>query len=424
MFRPRFALGILALLASATMARSGEPAWKQHAINDRSIFEAAGVFDVDGDGKLDIVSGDTWYKAPDWTPAKVRDVQRTGTYTHDFATLPVDVNGDGKTDFATVSYFGQDVGWVENPGEAGKTWTYHEIAKPGPSEAAAPVDLTGDGVPEVLPNTVTKVVWYEFLPATHGWKEHDFGTAAASHGVGSGDVNGDGRVDLITPKGWFEGPAKPTDEVWAWHPDWKDLGATGIQILAKDVDGDGLSDLIYGMGHDFGLYWIKQEKGPDGKPVWGERKPIDETISSVHTLLWADLNGDGKDDELISGKRVYAHEKEAGDTEASVVAWYDFDKTKGSWTRHVIFQGEPAKDAPADISKRDAQKDFPRGTAGTGLQMTSVDIDRDGDLDLVCPGKTGLYLFENLGRTSPTGEIQRKQVDKGLFLDDKPVRRP
>ena len=62
----------------------------------------------------------------------------------------------------------------------------------------------------------------------------------------------------------------------------------------------------------------------------------------------------------------------------------------------MIFQGEPARNAPAKASERLALKDFPPGTAGTGLQLTAVDIDQDGDLDLVCPGKSGLYLFENL----------------------------
>ena len=52
---------------------------------------------------------------------------------------------------------------------------------------------------------------------------------------------------------------------------------------------------------------------------------------------------------------------------------------------------------PQRGDERDALKDFPPGTAGTGLQMTAIDIDGDGDLDLVCPGKSGLYLFENLG---------------------------
>jgi uncharacterized protein (DUF3820 family) len=67
----------------------------------------------------------------------------------------------------------------------------------------------------------------------------------------------------------------------------------------------------------------------------------------------------------------------------------------------VIFQGEPAKNAPAKSGERVALKDFPPGTAGTSLQITAVDIDKDGDIDLVCPGKSGLYLFENLGVAKP-----------------------
>jgi len=391
------ALGLAWLAAGTSWA--GEPKWKQHTINGKSEFEAAGAFDVDGDGKLDIVSGDTWYQAPDWKPHPVREVSRQGTYLNDFAVLPYDVNGDGRLDFVTVSYFGRNVGWVENPGKAGEKWTYHEIDLPGTSEAAVAVDLTGDGVPDVLPNPTNVVTWYEAAPKADGkgveFKKRDFGTQAAGHGVGSGDVNADGRVDLLTPKGWFEAPADPSNDEWTWHPDWN-LGATGIQILGRDVDGDGLTDLVYGMGHNYGLYWMKQGKNDDGSTTW-TKESIDDSVASVHTLLWADLNGDGKDDELVTGKRVYAHENEPGATDGSLVAFYRYDPQAKRWNKRVIFQGEPAKNAPENPAQRLAQKDFPAGTAGTGLQLTAIDIDGDGDLDLVCPGKSGLYLFENLG---------------------------
>ncbi len=148
---------------------------------------------------------------------------------------------------------------------------------------------------------------------------------------------------------------------------------------------------------DYGLLWMKQGKSASGERTW-TKGVIDNTVASVHTLLWADLDGDGKPHELISGKRVYAHEVEPGATDGSLIAWYKFDSQAGKWDKHVIFQGEPAKNAPAKADQRLALRDFPPGTAGTGLQVTAIDIDGDGDLDLVCPGKSGLYLFENLGQ--------------------------
>lgn len=394
----RAAIWMLFLGALGGFVRAGEPEFKKVEINAKSSYEAAGVLDVDGDGNLDIVSGGAWYEAPSWKPHKVRDVARIGTYYNCFSTVPMDINGDGKPDFITCSYFGKNVGWVENPGDGSKEWTYHEIDLPGPSEAAVAVDLTGDGKPDYLPNAVNVVVFYELVKDEAGkglkFVKHDFGNAAAGHGIGTGDINGDGRLDLITPKGWFEAPEVVGNETWNWHPEFN-LGATGIQVLGRDLDGDGLTDLVYGMGHARGLYWIRQAKGPDGKRMWSEKKVIDPNLTSVHTLLWADLNGDGKDDELITGKRVYAHEREEGDTEAPVVAYFRFDRTKGAFDRFPIYVGAPAKDAPADIKLRDAQKDFAPGTAGTGLEMAAIDIDKDGDIDIVCPGKSGLYLFEN-----------------------------
>ncbi|MBX6311883.1 MAG: VCBS repeat-containing protein, partial [Isosphaeraceae bacterium] len=340
----RTALAALALAAAGLTARAEEPQWKKHDINPKSVFEAAGVFDVDGDGKLDVVSGELWYKGPDFQQSfRVRDVSQTGTYRNCFSTIPMDVNGDGKVDFITCSYFGKNVGWVENPGEPGKLWTYHEIDLPGPSEVAVAVDLDGDGDLDILPNTVNTVVWYslEQKGAQPAWKRHDFGplsTKANGHGVGTGDINGDGRLDLLTPKGWFEAPETPASASWSWHPAWN-LGAAGIQILGKDIDGDGLTDIVYGMGHARGLFWLKGQKGPNGEPTWSEKRVIDPQVTSVHTLLWADLDGDGQKDELITGKRVYAHEREEGDVEAPTIAWYQYDRARKEWTRHLIYEG-------------------------------------------------------------------------------------
>jgi hypothetical protein len=157
-----------------------------------------------------------------------------------------------------------------------------------------------------------------------------------------------------------------------------------------------LTDVVWGMGHDFGLHWLRQSKGADGARSW-KKELIDDTFSQVHTVVFADLDGEGEF-ELITGKRVYAHEVEPGDVAAPEVLAFRYDRNAGKWNKQTIYRGSPAENVPPQAKDRWALKDFARGTAGTGLQMAARDIDGDGDIDLVCPGKSGLYLFENLRR--------------------------
>ena len=374
--------------------------WKMHTVNDQSPYEACGTADFNGDGKLDIFSGDSWYQAPNWVRHQVRQVPASVPNPHyyeDFSDSPLDVNGDGRPDIVTCNYFGKRVGWVQNPGgDATKPWIEHEIDTPGNMETGELVDINGDGKLDFLPNTGNVVVWYELTAQkpTVTWKKHDLGSEGAGHGVGVGDVNADGKIDLITPKGWYEQPLKGEGK-WVFHAEFE-LGAAGVFIHGRDVDGDRLTDIVWGMGHGFGLHWLKQSQGSDGQRVWTKHN-IDETFSQVHTLVFAKLDRH-EEPALITGKRVYAHETEPGATDASVVFYYQFDRKTGAWNKHTIFHGDPAPNAPQEAKDRWALKDFPRGTAGTGLQMSAVDMDGDGDIDLVCPGKSGLYWFENLGK--------------------------
>lgn len=389
------------LVCAAVVAdeQSSFQKWKMHVINDQSPFEGAGAADFNGDGLIDIFCGDSWYEAPNWTRHQVREVPVSANphYNEDFADCPLDVNGDGNPDIVTCNYFGKRVGWAENPGgDATTSWTEHEIDTPGNMETGELIDLNNDGKPDFLPNTGNVVVWYELIHQSPEvvWKKHDLGSEGAGHGVGAGDINRDGRLDIITPKGWHEQPAD-ADAQWPFHSEFQ-LGAAGVLIHGRDVDGDDLTDVIWGMGHGFGLHWLKQSVSADGKREW-TKQTIDDTFSQVHTLIFTDLNGDGNE-ELVTGKRVYAHEVEPGATDGSVVYCFRYDRSAAKWVRHTIFHGDPALNAPNEAKDRWALKDFPKGSAGTGLQIAAIDIDKDGDIDLVCPGKSGLYLFENLGR--------------------------
>ena len=84
--------------------------------------------------------------------------------------------------------------------------------------------------------------------------------------MGHGDVNRDGQIDLISPKGWYEQPADRAAD-WEFHAEFEP-GAASIEILGHDFDGDGDTDVVWGMGHDFGLHWIKRSTDANGECIW------------------------------------------------------------------------------------------------------------------------------------------------------------
>ncbi|MCX5646798.1 MAG: HEAT repeat domain-containing protein [Phycisphaerae bacterium] len=351
--------------------------FKLHVINADSRFEAAGVLDVNRDGKLDIFCGGFWYEAPDWKRHFVRDVKEEGNYFYDFANLPMDVDGDGWVDIANAAWHNKMIFWERNPGAKGGPWEVFPIDTPGNMETALAVDINGDGQPDVLPNIMSEVAWYEFhrdasAPGGARWEKHQLPKEAAGHGIGAGDINKDGRCDIVAPKGWLE----QTATGWQWHPEF-DLGQTSIPILVHDVDADGDSDIIWGLGHDYGMYWLEQ-KNVDGHRTW-EKHLIDKSWSQPHFMVMADLDNDGKA-ELVAGKRYYAHNgHDPGENDPECAYYYKFDAATKNWTRHTIHEG---------------------GRVGFGINTAVVDIDGDGDLDVVAPGKSGLYLLENLTKNS------------------------
>jgi HEAT repeat protein len=366
-------LGQIGKLESA--ATEPFPAFRVIPINPDSRFEAAAMVDVNRDGRLDIYCGGFWYQAPNWSRHAVRQIAERDNYFLDFGAIPADIDGDGWTDVVSGSWHGKDVFWIRNHGATGGPFETIKIDEPGNLETLLGLDINGDSRLDFLPNTVGSIYWYEFrrdanVASGARWTRHDLPGGAAGHGIGAGDINGDGRVDIVSPKGWLEQPARP-DVPWIWHQQF-DLGSASVPILVYDVNGDHYPDLVWGNAHGYGLQWLEQV--PVGEKVQWEKHPIDSTWSQPHFLLLADLDGDGTE-EVVSGKRYYAHNgNDPGADHPLCVYAYGYDRSTHKWIRHPLHEG---------------------GRVGFGISTMAGDIDKDGDIDLLAPGKSGLYLLQN-----------------------------
>jgi hypothetical protein len=402
-------------LGSQVNPRPPDIPFQPHTI-DLGASETAAVADINHDGRLDIVSGEHWYEAPSWTKHRFRDLNFVQQYIDDFSDLPVDVDGDGYPDIVSVSWFARRIAWWKNPGRSASPspWKEAEIHAGFNIEFAILADMDNDGQANelVAQENGTPQAWYE--ARNRGFVAHVISDRTYGHGIGAGDINKDGRNDILTPRGWLEAPADPRSGNWTFHPDWETTNVTapavgaqaspaGSQITAlgfmhvADVNGDGRNDVIAGSAHDYGVFWFEHtEQGP-----W-IRRAIDTAWSQAHASTVVDLNRDGRMD-LVTGKRFMAHNgADPGEREPLGLYWYEYrpaampantaaGRGPGSggveWVRHVIEYG---------------------GRIGGGMQIPVVDIDGDGDLDVVCAGKSGLFLIENLSHRQPARAPSRR----------------
>jgi hypothetical protein len=345
---------------------------------DGGANESCAFADINGDGKLDIIAGENWYAAPTWKKTKFRELYYANNYIDSFSDLPIDVDGDGKIDIVTVTWFSKKISWYRNPGLTKMPWMETVIDEIASHEFGFLVDIDNDGkARELLPQAggaKAPLSWYEIVDKK--WVKRPVAAQSYGHGIGAGDVNGDGRTDILTPKGWLEAPADPRSNGWAMHNEWSEESTGFLHVI--DINGDKRNDVLTGYSHNYGIFWLENQGG--GK--WAKRM-IDDSWSQPHALTLVDLNGD-KQLDLLTGKRFMAHNgKDPGEREPLGVYWYEWMKTKEGkieWVKHIV-----------EYASR----------AGGGMQMPAADLDGDGDIDFAAPGKSGLFLFTNLSRGRP-----------------------
>lgn len=358
--------------------------FKKHTLTTEFISEGVAVADVNKDGNVDIIAGARWFEGPDWKNAHdiyTEDQVFDGTtgYSNSMLNFTIDVDQDGWVDYIRVDFPGEEVWWYQNPGTKGGYWKQHVIAETASNESPAFVDIDGDGRKDILcGDPATKeMVWFR-CPSDKGdttWVRHVIsekgvpGTDIFSHGLGFGDINGDGRSDVIIKEGWWEAPADPTQAGWTFHP--AEFGLSCAQMYVMDVNGDGYADVISSSAHRYGMWWYEQGRDPAGRTTW-KLHEINSDYSQTHALSLVDFDGDG-DMDLVSGMRYFAHQgHDPGESFPPTLFWLEFipgDEPK--WLMHIIDED-----------------------SGVGLNNVVEDINGDGLLDVVIANKKGIFYFE------------------------------
>jgi hypothetical protein len=392
------------------VADGAEPSvsFRRHRLDDKFRSEGVAVGDLNQDGRPDIAAGFVWYEAPEWTMRVVASEPPSPSnvllgspphydpkgYSNSFCCYVEDLNRDGWADLIVVDFPGTPTWWFENPRGQDRAWTRHQCTGVTNNESPDFLDLDGDGRRELVaavspdarqpdgPQRQMAIIRPVEDPLGV-WRIQAISTPAApgtrrySHGLGVGDLNRDGRWDVLCADGWWEAPDSSLSDAspWAFHSaQFGERSGSGegkaAQLCVYDFDGDGDQDVLATSPHAFGIWWHEQADG--GKWVAHE---IDGTFSQTHAVCLADINSDGLMD-FVTGKRWWAHAQgDPGGEQPAVLFWFELQRQQGRpvWTPHLLDQD-----------------------SGVGTQFTVADVNADRLLDVVVSSKKGVHWFEQV----------------------------
>lgn len=426
-------VAIAGLLTVAVIASAGDyfiHSFQKIQLTDQFWSEGATYGDFNRDGQGDVVSGPYWWAGPDFKqrheyyPAKQTFKRKkadgteetvpgfegalgtNNTYSDNFFAFTQDFNKDGWDDILIYGFPGKDASWFENPKGSAGHWQRHKVFNMVANESPTWADITGDGKNEIVcasegsyygyaePDWSNPTGPWKFTRVTHNGKWHHF-----THGLGLGDVNADGKMDLLEKDGWWEQPSTPSTNIWTRHK--QTFGTGGAQMYVYDVNGDGLNDIITSLaGHGYGLAWYEQlREKENGEIKFKEHifmnKEAKENkygvrFSQLHAIDLMDMDGDGLKD-LVTGKRFWAHGPK-GDAEpnaAAVLYWFKLVRNA---------------DKSVDFIPYKIDDD-----SGIGTQVVAGDLNGDKLPDIVVGNKKGTFVFLHAKKKVSQAEWEKAQ---------------
>jgi hypothetical protein len=337
------------------------------------------------------MSGPYWYEGPAFTTKHLVYTATAidpHTYSNNFLEFTWDFNADDYPDVLVVGYPGRDAAVYVNSKSPDTAWVRHPVFPAINGESPAFTDLTGDGRPELVFGNGGRLGWAgpNWSAPFQTWVFHPALAAGGTypvftHGLGVGDIDRDGRMDLLERTGGWIQPASLVGD-----PPWYDVaaifGTGGAQMFAYDVDGDGDSDVITSLdAHGYGIAWFEQRMNAGTRTFVQHLIAPDDPndagggvlIHEPHALDMNDVDGDGLTD-LVTGERFWAHVP-AGNPDVNAPArlyWFSLERTPAGakYTPHLVDEA-----------------------SGVGTQVVAADVNDDGLVDILTGSKKGAFVF-------------------------------
>jgi 3-keto-disaccharide hydrolase/FG-GAP-like repeat len=382
------------------------PNFEMQRISDFYYGWCAAAADINRDGVMDVIAGPFYYLGPSYTERREFTAARTYNPSNQFSQAMVnfayDFTGDGWPDILMVDQ--RPIYLYVNPRGESRRWDRYNVVPQASTEIELLKDIDGDGKPAVLFGGDGAMAYAKPDPAnpTAPWIVHKISEriGVGAHGMGVGDINGDGRMDVVGPRGWWEHPPKgSTQEPWTFHP--VAFGSGGAEMGVYDVNGDGLNDVVTALSaHGWGLAWFEQKRDKEGNisfvqhNIMGDfstKNAGDVTFSEPHGATFADLDGDGIPDFIV-GKRHWSHLESYTDPDPygpAVLYWY-------RTVRNPKAEGG-AEFVPELIHNR----------SGVGSHLATVDLNGDGAVDIITSTNRGTFIFWNKMHAAKKGAARK-----------------